>query len=150
MPENTRSGSNSTSSAPNMDAIDAARRAGFDDAPLLGPGDVVLEGPTYTIAWMIDGRIETPALDLGIIHSITRDVLLESAARLGRPLFESSFSLERLLEADEVLALSTTKQVTPVVRIGTTAIPVGEIGEAIVAEFAAAVASETREAGAAS
>ena len=133
-----------------MAAIDAARRAGFDDAPLLGPGDVVLEGPTYTIAWMIDGRIETPALDLGIIHSITRDVLLESAARLGRPLFESSFSLERLLEADEVLALSTTKQVTPVVRIGTTAIPVGEIGEAIVAEFAAAVASETREAGAAS
>jgi branched-subunit amino acid aminotransferase/4-amino-4-deoxychorismate lyase len=135
-----------TSYAPNMAATDGARRAGFDDALLLGPDDVVLEGPTFTIAWIIDGRIETPSLELGIMHSITRDVLVESAARLDLPLSESSFPLDRLLEADEVLALSTTKQVTPVVRIGTVDVAVGDVGVALASEFATAVRSEIGDA----
>lgn len=128
--------------APNMASTDAARRAGFDDALLLGGDDTVLEGPTYTIAWISDGRLETPGLDLGILHSITRDVLLESAGRLGIPVAEGRFSLQRLLDADEVLGLSTTKQVTPVGRIGDHVVPDGDRGAALATEFAAIVAVE--------
>jgi branched-subunit amino acid aminotransferase/4-amino-4-deoxychorismate lyase len=129
--------------APNMAAIDTARRAGFDDALLLGPDDIVLEGPTYTVAWVVGGRVETPALDLGILHSITRDVLVESAGRLGLSVSESSFPLERMLGADEALGLSTTKQVRPIARVGTTEIQVGEVGAALAQEFAAIVAVES-------
>lgn len=131
-----------TSYAPNMASTDAARRAGFDDALLLGPDDVVLEGPTYTVAWIVGGRVETPSLDLGILRSITRDVLIESAARLGLAVVESSFPLERLLGADEALGLSTTKQVTPIANVGMSAIPVGDLGAALAGEFAAIVAAE--------
>jgi branched-subunit amino acid aminotransferase/4-amino-4-deoxychorismate lyase len=132
-----------TSYAPNMASTDTARRAGFDDALLLGPNDIVLEGPTYTVAWVVGGRVETPSLDLGILHSITRDVLVESADRLGLPVSESSFPLDRLLGADEALGLSTTKQVTPIGRIGTTDIAVGEVGVALAREFATIVSAES-------
>lgn len=131
-----------TSYAPNMAATDAARRAGFDDALLLGEGDVVLEGPTYTVAWISGGRVETPSLDLGILRSITRDVFIESAGRLGLGVVESAFPLARLLEADEVLALSTTKQVSPIRAVGEHEVPVGEVGTAIATEFAAIVGRE--------
>lgn len=131
-----------TSYAPNMASTDLAKRAGFDDALLLGAGDTVLEGPTYTVAWVTDGRVETPSLELGILHSITRDVLLESAARLGLPMAEGVFPLARLLAADEALGLSTTKQVTPIERVGDQEIAVGDLGAALAREFAAIVAAE--------
>ena len=131
-----------TSYAPNMASTDVARRAGFDDALLLGADDIVLEGPTYTVAWVVDGRVETPSLDLGILRSITRDALMESADRLGLSVVQSSFPIDRLVGADEALGLSTTKQVTPISRIGEHQIPIGEVGAALVAEFAAIVAAE--------
>lgn len=131
-----------TSYAPNMASTDKAVRAGFDDALLLGPDGIVLEGPTFTAAWVTGGRIETPSLDLGILHSITRDVLLEAAAQLGLEVIEGIFPLDRLLGASEVLALSTTKQVTPVARVGEHRIPVGDVGEDLATAFAEIVASE--------
>lgn len=128
--------------APNMASTDLAQRAGFDDALLLGSGDTVLEGPTYTIAWITDGRVETPSLELGILHSITRDVLMESASRLGLPMAEGVFPLARVLAADEALGLSTTKQVTPIERVGDQEIAVGDLGTALASEFAAIVQAE--------
>jgi branched-chain amino acid aminotransferase len=131
-----------TSYAPNMASTDRARRAGFDDALLISMDGLVLEGPTFTVAWVVGGRVETPSLELGILRSITRDVLMESASRLGITVVESSFPMERMLAADEVLGLSTTKQVTPIHRIGDQDVPVGEIGVALAAEFGAIVAAE--------
>lgn len=104
--------------APNMAATDAARRAGYDDALLLTTEGDVLEGPTFTVAWVADGAVETPGMEMGILASITREVLLESCARLGRPAREGRFPLARLLAADEVMALSTTKEVTPIAELG--------------------------------
>jgi branched-subunit amino acid aminotransferase/4-amino-4-deoxychorismate lyase len=128
--------------APNMAATDTARRSGFDDALLLTSDDTVLEGPTYTVAWAVDGRIETPSLELGILRSITRDVLMESAGRLGLAVSESAFPLERLLSADEAFGLSTVKEVTPIGRVGDVEMTVGEVGRSLAAEFAAIVSGE--------
>ena len=59
--------------------------AGFDDALLLTVDRLMLEGPTFWVAWVVDGVLETPSLDLGILDSITRRVVLEDAHRLGVP-----------------------------------------------------------------
>ena len=131
-----------TSYAPNMASTEKAHLAGFDDALLLSADGIVLEGPTFTVAWASGGRLETPSMELGILASITRDVMLEAAARLSLEVVESAFPLQRVLDADEVLALSTVKQVTPVERIGDQAVEVGEISTALAAEFAAIVAAE--------
>lgn len=130
--------------AANMASGDRARRRGYDDALLLTPEGLVLEGPTFSVAWVAGGRLETPALGLGILPSITRAVLLEEAApRLGLPTAEGRFPLARLLEADEVLALSTVKEVTPVAALGQDALPRGEWCGRLAEAFLGIVAAET-------
>ncbi len=76
------------------------------------------EGPTYSIAWVVDGVLETPGLDLSILDSITRRHVLAAAEREAIPLVVGTFSLERVLAADEVMALSTIKEVMVVTRVG--------------------------------
>jgi branched-chain amino acid aminotransferase len=132
-----------TSYAPNMASTDKAQRAGFDDALLLTAESIVLEGPTFTVAWISDGRLETPTLELGILASITRDVLLESARRLDIEVKQGFFPLERLLGAEEALALSTVKQVTSIEKVGEHEVPVGDIGTALADEFRSIVEVET-------
>jgi branched-subunit amino acid aminotransferase/4-amino-4-deoxychorismate lyase len=111
--------------APNMAATDRARRAGFDDALLVSREGKVLEGPTFTIAWVHGGAVETPSLELGILASITRDVLCETTEELGIPLRHGSYDLSRVEGADEVLALSTVKEVTPVTGLADREVPTG-------------------------
>jgi len=132
-----------TSYAPNMASTDKAQLAGFDDALLLTADSIVLEGPTFTVAWISDGRLETPTLELGILASVTRDVLVESAHRLDVEVKQGFFPLERLLGADEALALSTVKQVTPIEKVGEHPVSVGEIGTALANEFRSIVEAET-------
>ena len=78
----------------------------------------MLEGPTWTIAWFIDGVLETPAMDLGILASVTRSEVLETAADIGLTVVEGRWTLDRLEAAREVVALSTLKEVAPVVAVG--------------------------------
>jgi branched-subunit amino acid aminotransferase/4-amino-4-deoxychorismate lyase len=80
--------------------------------------DVVLELPTSSVAWVSDGSVFTPSLDLGILLSITRDVTLDCARQEGIPVIEGIFGLDELLGADEVMALSTGKRVLAVGRVG--------------------------------
>ncbi len=132
-----------TSYAPNMATTDRARRAGFDDAILVSPDGIVLEGPTFTYAWVSAGRVETPSLDLGILPSITREVVLECCERLGLPVDEGWYPLDRVTSADEVWALSTLKQVVPVERVGETRVKGGPIGARVAEMFATIVREET-------
>jgi branched-subunit amino acid aminotransferase/4-amino-4-deoxychorismate lyase len=129
--------------APNMATSDAARRAGHDDALLLTVDGTVLEGPTFGVAWVIGGVLETPSLDLGILASITREVALEAAARLGITVSEGVFPLERALAADEMMALSTVKEVAAVGMVDQTPMASGPVAAEMAAEYMDIVAEET-------
>src|ERR671918_633989 len=66
-------GVKSLSYAANMQASRLAAASGADEAVLVRPDDVVLEGPTSTVFWVAgDGRLRTPAIEVGILQSITR------------------------------------------------------------------------------
>lgn len=100
----------SLSYALNMQATRIARATGADDAVLVRPDGIVLEAPTSSIFWAgPDGRWKTPALETGILDSITRRVLVE---RLEPE--TGSFPLDDLLAASEVFIASTTREVHPV------------------------------------
>ena len=99
---------------------------------------LVLEGPTFSVAWVRDGVLETPALDLGILDSITRRVVLEGARGEGGR-GRGMFDLDRLLGADEALAFSTVKEVTPVTEVDDRNYPVGEVSIKLVEAFTARV-----------
>lgn len=111
-------GAKITSYAPNMAASRRAKEEGFEDALLITTEGTILEGPTFSVAWIVNGRLETPTLDLGILDSITRRVVLDSAADSGIEVVEGRWSLDRLSDASEVMAWSTIREVQPVVAVG--------------------------------
>ena len=111
-------GAKITSYAPNLSATRHAQTAGYDDALLLGTDGLILEGPTFSIAWVIDGVIETPTLELWILDSITRRVILDLAGNLDIEVVEGRWGMDRLAQADEALALSTIREVQSVSAVG--------------------------------
>jgi len=126
----------------NLAASNEARRAGFDDALLIGRSGNVLEGPNFSVGWIGNGDFFTPALDTGILESITRRAVIEVAEREEITVNEGVFALQDVFDADEVLALSTVKQVSPVRRVDDREYPDGPVTARLSAGFAALVAED--------
>jgi branched-chain amino acid aminotransferase len=126
----------------NLAATLAARRDGFRDALLLGRSGHVLEGPTFSIAWVEAGTVMTPALDLGILASITRGAVLDVAESEGIGVEQGTFGLERVLAADEVMALSTTREVCPVTSVDEQRFDSGPVTAQLAEGFKVLVGSE--------
>jgi branched-subunit amino acid aminotransferase/4-amino-4-deoxychorismate lyase len=111
-------GVKSLSYGANMLASRRAVAAGYGEALLVRSDGVVLEGPTCSIFWVRDGRLQTPALETGILASITRRVILESM-----PAEEGSFALEHALGAEEAFLVSTARLGQPIAAIGEVILP---------------------------
>lgn len=111
-------GAKVTSYAPNASATRRARSEGFEDALLITTGGLILEGPTFAVGWLVEGRLETTSLELGILDSITRRVVLGLARDMGIEVVEGSWELERLDDASEALAMSTIREVQAVTAVG--------------------------------
>jgi branched-subunit amino acid aminotransferase/4-amino-4-deoxychorismate lyase len=108
--------------ANNFAATMVARKAGYDDALLIGRSGRVLEGPTFSVGWVVDDGAdpvyETPAMELGILDSITRQAALDAADEAGLAFREVEDDITRLDSAREVFALSTLKDAVPVTSVG--------------------------------
>lgn len=137
-------GAKTISYAPNLASREKARSKGFDDALLVSIDRVVLEGPTFTVAWVKDSTLFTPSLDLGILSSITRAALMEVAAEGAVPVEEGHFPLDAVMAADEVLALSTFKEVVPVVAVDDRLLEIGQTTVKLQAGLGALIARECR------
>lgn len=129
------SGVKTTSYAPNLAAGREARRRGGDDALLVSEDGVVLEGPTFSLGWIVGNRFETPSLDLGILDSITRRKVLSLVGGLGLESVEGRFPLRRLAQADEVVVLSTANEVNQIVGVGDWTYRRGPMGTALADAF---------------
>ncbi|HEX2155275.1 MAG TPA: aminotransferase class IV [Acidimicrobiia bacterium] len=129
-------GAKTISYAPNLAAGRRAVKRGADDALLLSDGHVVLEGPTFSVGWCRGGTVFTPALRLGILDSITRRAVLE----IWPGIDEVEETLDGMLAADEVFAMSTMKEVVPVRSVGDTIFPEGPITRSLAQRFAELVA----------
>ncbi|MCL1594185.1 MAG: aminotransferase class IV [Actinomycetia bacterium] len=137
------SGAKTLSYGPNLAATISARTRGFDDAALVGMGDIVLEGPTFSLAWVTGGDVYTPSLDSHILASITRQATLEVANALGIAVHTGRFDRSDLTGADEVFVMSTVKEVTPVAAIGSATFAPGPVTERLASGFADLVRAET-------
>ncbi|MBA3372665.1 MAG: aminotransferase class IV [Actinomycetota bacterium] len=108
-------GAKTMSYLPNMAATRAAQRRGADDALLVALEGWVLEGPTFAILWVADGRLYAPPVSLGIVDSVTRRTLLELS---DDEVIQEPRPLDHLLDAQEVLACSAIRGVVAVRRVG--------------------------------
>lgn len=130
-------GVKSLSYGANMHATRIAKGAGADEALLVRPDGIVLEPPTSTIFWVAGGELQTPALECGILDSITRRAVVDAL-----PVAEGEYELADALGASEVFLASTVREIQPVTAIDDTAFESGpRTGDAREA-FEAAVAAE--------
>jgi branched-chain amino acid aminotransferase len=74
------------------------------------------------------GTLFTPPLAAGILAGITREVVLELAARLGLPAREQPLRLDDLLSADEAFLTSTTREIVPIREVDETVVGTGRPG----------------------
>lgn len=112
-------GVKSLSYGANMQATRLAKTKGAEEALLVRPDGVVLEAPTSTIFWVNgNGDLRTPALDTGILVSITRDRILRELE-----VEEGDFPLDDLLGAGEAFLASTVREVQPVSAVDGTEMP---------------------------
>jgi branched-subunit amino acid aminotransferase/4-amino-4-deoxychorismate lyase len=109
------SGAKTMSYAHNMAAKRAACTAGGDDALLVANEGWILEGSTFAVLWVSGGVVRTPAIDLGIVDSISRRTLLE---RSDMPVEEGHWTLDELAGASEVMISSALRDVESVRRVG--------------------------------
>lgn len=136
-------GVKSTSYGPNVAAVLRAKREGFDDAVLLAGDTTVLELPNATVGWVVDGVVETPSLDLGILRSVTRHAMLEVAAERAIHVEDGRFPAARLHAADEAFVMSTTKEIVPVVCVGAREYEPGRVTASLAEGFRHLVQFET-------
>ena len=108
-PTRVLDGVKSLSYAANMLATRLAREQGADEALLVSPHGRVLEGPTTSFFYVLDGALHTPPLEDRILDSITR-----------RALFAVTDVIERITTRDdlrnvsEAFLASSAREVQPV------------------------------------
>jgi branched-chain amino acid aminotransferase len=98
-------------------ALKQAREAGYDDALMLNQKHEIAEVTSANIIWRHGHRVYTPPLDAGCLEGVTRGAVLKGARKLGIRIIEKSESLEKMLQADEVLITSSLKLVVGVSEI---------------------------------
>ncbi len=75
-----------------------------------------------------DGRLRTAPLADGLLPGITRQFVMDLGRDLGIQTDEQSFTPEDMFAADEAFITGTTREVTPVVRVGEWKIGTGTPG----------------------
>jgi branched-subunit amino acid aminotransferase/4-amino-4-deoxychorismate lyase len=94
-----------------------AQARGALEAILLNHEGQVAEGASTNVFAVRAGVAITPPKSAGILHGITRDVVLELAGPAGVPLREASLEPDDLRSADELFITSSTREVMPATRL---------------------------------
>lgn len=92
-----------------LEADDAAA----DDALLLSLDGHIAEGTSWNIFWRQGQHLFTPALDVGILAGLTRQLILRIATELDMPVKEGRWPRAQVDHADEVFATMTSLAVVP-------------------------------------
>lgn len=135
-PNEILAGVKSISYAANMHATRMAAGRGADEAIYVSADGIVLEAPTSSVFWTgSDGRLRTPGLEVGILDSITRAVVIAAL-----DVEEGSFPKQDLIGARAAFLASTTREIQPISAVD---------GEALIelgGEHSEAAATALREA----
>jgi branched-chain amino acid aminotransferase len=102
-------------------------RAGFDDSIFVDEDSNVLEGTTFNVFAIKNGKLKTPRE--GMLVGVTRNKVIELARKNRLVVEEAKLPLDELKFADEALITGTTKKIVPITRINETIINDGKVGE---------------------
>jgi branched-chain amino acid aminotransferase len=109
-------------------AMQEAYREGAFEALMKNHRGELCECAQSNIFFVRDGVLLTPPVDAGLLVGVTRAFVLQLAAASGRPAEQRVLHEEDLASVQEAFLTSTTREIVPVVRIGTHAIGNGRPG----------------------
>ena len=101
---------------PNILLRQQAIDADTAEAILLKDGHAI-EGAASNIFIVVDGTLETPPNSAALLPGVTRDLVLELARANDIPWREIDITVERLAGADEIWLTSSTREISPVIRL---------------------------------
>jgi len=101
----------------NILATIEGQKKGAHEAIMLNYKGYIAEGTTSNIFFVKDNSLYTPAVDVGILDGITRQVVLNIAEELRIRFREGRFTPKDIYNADEVFISSTTREIMPVNRV---------------------------------
>jgi branched-chain amino acid aminotransferase len=107
--------------------IEVRRRGGYEALFCDGAGHLA-EGASSNFFVVRGGEVLTPPLAVGVLHGITRQVVLDLLAREGVPWREALLTPEDAVAADEAFLTSSVRGVLPVVRLDDRVIGPGRPG----------------------
>jgi D-alanine transaminase len=119
----------STNLLPNCLARHKAHAAGALDAVFVRPDGIVTECASNSLFIVKKGRLITRENGPHILPGITRELVLETAERLGIPADLRPFTREELFAADEAFLTGTSLDLLPVTRVDGRPIGGGTAGE---------------------
>jgi branched-chain amino acid aminotransferase len=105
-----------------------AEWAGGDEAVLVDGDGCVVEAAMRNVFAVVGGRLTTPPLSRGLLPGVTREAVLEIAARAGAPAVERDFTVSELQAAEECFLTSSIAEVIPVASVDGRAIGGGAPG----------------------
>ncbi len=112
----------------NIHAKIEANRAGVLEAIMLTNQGYICEGTGDNIFIYRRGELLTPPAYLGILEGITREAIIELAAREGIPLKEVPFTRHDLYVSEECFLTGTAAEVIPVIEVDQRLIGSGKPG----------------------
>jgi D-alanine transaminase len=140
----------STNLLGNVLAIEAARRAGCQEAVLADSEGLVTEATHSSLIWVRQGRLEGTPEGHEILPGMTRQHILRLAETIEIPFAATRVTLAELFAADEVILFGTTIEVLPVIKIDDETIGAGRpgtiarrLGTALHAELAKWIAASS-------
>jgi len=113
---------------PNVLAKQQAKSAGAFEAVFVRADGLVTEGSSTSLFAVKAGRLLTREEGPHILSGITRRIVLDLARERNISAHEGPFSLQEMLQADEVFLTGTTTEIMPVVTINDRSIGTGVPG----------------------
>ena len=101
-----------------------AKRAGFDDALIVGTQGQITEATLSNIFFVKNSQVLTPSLESGILDGITRGIVLELCQQHNISHQEKWLTMEDVRHADESFLTSTSREVMGVCAINEQRLPV--------------------------
>jgi branched-chain amino acid aminotransferase len=98
------------------------------DSLLLNWEGHLTEGTISNLFFVRKSRLQTPALDCGLLNGITRQIVIQLAKELHLSIEEGHFTVDQLYQADECFLTNTSMEIMPVVVVDHTRIGNGAPG----------------------
>jgi branched-chain amino acid aminotransferase len=105
-----------------------AKRLGFAEGIALSTDGTVSEGAGENLFVIRGGKIVTPSAGSSILTGLTRDTVMQLAARIGLTVEEQSIPRESLYLADEMFFTGTAAEITPIKSVDRIQIGAGHRG----------------------